>query len=234
MADYNQYCPVARATEILADRWTPLIIRELLAGSEHFNDIERGLPGISRSLLASRLRHLEDTGVIERQSGDRPNLTAYHLTAAGRDLQVIVERMGAWGVRWAFGEPKPEELDPVLLVWKMHQRIRRYLLPSTRVVIEFDFSGPHGRRIWLVLLPTDVSVCLKPPGFDPDLVLHADLAFFHRVWLGAIDYDVAVRCGRITIDGPRPLVRQLPKWFSWSPMARFVRAERESGRRMRR
>ena len=141
MADYKQYCPVARATEILADRWTPLIIRELLAGSEHFNDIERGLPGISRSLLASRLRHLEDTGVIERQSGDRANLTAYHLTAAGRDLQDVVARMGAWGVRWAFGEPKPEELDPVLLLWKMHQRIRRYLLPSTRVVVEFDFSG---------------------------------------------------------------------------------------------
>src|SRR4029453_15585481 len=128
MTEYRQYCPVARASEIIADRWTPLIVRELLAGSRHFNEIERGVPGISRSLLASRLRHLEDAGVAERRTSDRPNATEYYLTDAGRDLETVLDRLGAWGVRWAFGEPKPEELDPVLLLWKMHQRIDRELL----------------------------------------------------------------------------------------------------------
>src|SRR5258705_2565291 len=116
MAKYHQYCPVARASEILADRWTPLIVRELLAGSQHFNEIHRGLPGISRSLLVSRLRHLEDRGVVQRSHRVRPNCIEYCLTDAGRDLQRVIERIGEWGVRWAFGEPKLDELDPATLV----------------------------------------------------------------------------------------------------------------------
>ena len=129
MAEYRQYCPIARASEIFADRWTPLIVRELLMGSQHFNEIERGLPGISRSLLVSRLRHLEDRGVIQRRTRLRPNRIEYSLTDAGRDLQRVIERLGEWGVRWAFGEPKLEELDPAVLVWKMHQRVDRSRLP---------------------------------------------------------------------------------------------------------
>ncbi len=204
-----------------------MIIRELLAGSAHFNDIERGLPGISRSLLASRLRHLEDTGVLERSTGTRTHATEYHLTAAGHDLQKVIERFGAWGVRWAFGEPRPEELNPVLLLWKMHQRVRRDLLPATRTVVEFNFSGRHGRRLWLVLAPQEVSVCVKPPGFDTDLIVRAELAYFYQVWLGYIDYATAIRAHAISLEGPSRLVREFPRWFSWSPMARFVRSERE-------
>jgi DNA-binding HxlR family transcriptional regulator len=116
MQKYKQYCPVARAAEILADRWTALIVRELILGSHRFNEIERGLPGISRSLLASRLRDLEDAGVIERLPGAQPKVTAYHLSEAGRDLTTVIETLGAWGVRWAFGEPRPEELDAGLLI----------------------------------------------------------------------------------------------------------------------
>jgi len=224
MTRYDQYCPVARASEIFADRWTPLIIRELLAGSLQFNRIERGLPGISRSLLSARLRHLEDAGVVERRKAGQS--IEYHLTDAGRDLQRVVEGLGAWGVRWAFGEPRPEELDPVLLLWKMHQRIRRDLLPPARIVVEFDFTGQNRRRLWLILEPREVSVCLKPPGFDPDLIVHADLTFFYRVWLGYIEYNDAVRTKRIVVDGAPALARSLPRWFTWSPMARFVRMER--------
>jgi DNA-binding HxlR family transcriptional regulator len=226
MAEYRQYCPVARATEILADRWTPLIVRELLAGSRHFNEIERGLPGISRSLLAARLRHLEDAGVLERQPGARPNVSEYHLTAAGHDLQCVIDRLGAWGVRWAFGDPQPEELDPVLLLWKMHRRIRRTLLPHARTVIEFDFRGRCGRRLWLVLDPREISVCLKPPGFDPDLIVRSELSFFYRLWLGYVDYAAALKSGALTVDGSPALARELPRWLMWSPMARYVRAER--------
>jgi len=205
MQKYKQYCPVARASEILADRWTPLIVRELILGSHRFNEIERGLPGISRSLLASM---------------------AYHLSEAGKDLKTVIETPGAWGVRWAFGEPRPEELDAGLLIWRIHQRINRELLPERRTVVEFDFTGPRGRRVWLLLEPREVSVCVTPPGFDSDLIVRADLAFFYRVWLGHIEYDAAIRCRSMVVEGLPALAKQLPQWFMWSPMARFVR-ERE-------
>jgi DNA-binding HxlR family transcriptional regulator len=227
MAEYHQYCPVARASEIFADRWTPLIVRELLLGSRHFNEIKRGLPGISRSLFVSRLRLLEDSGVVERHASKRPNVTEYLLTEAGMDLKPVIEGLGQWGVKWAFGEPKPDELDPALLLWKIHQRIHRHLLPPGRTVVEFELTGRGGRRLWLVLEQRQVSLCLKPPGFDSDLVVRADLSSLYRVWLGRVDYDAAVRSGKIDVEGPRELARALPRWFMWSPMARFVQAGRE-------
>jgi DNA-binding HxlR family transcriptional regulator len=174
MQKYNQYCPVARASEILADRWTPLIVREVILGSHRFNEIERGLPGISRSLLASRLRTLEDAGVFERLPGAQARVMEYHLSDAGRELKAVVEALGAWGVRWAFGEPRPEELDAGLLVWRIHQRIDRERLPDRRTVVEFDFTGPRGRRVWLVLEPREISVCVTPPRFDADLVVRGE------------------------------------------------------------
>lgn len=224
MARYKQYCPVARAAEILADRWTPLIVRELLAGSRHFNEIERGLPGISRSLLSARLRHLARNGVVERRAGERPAAVEYVLTPAGGELRQVLEHFGAWGVRWAFQEPRADELDPALLLWKVHQRIDRSALPRTRTIVEFEFTGRNGRRLWLVLEPEDVSVCLKPPGFTPDLTVRADLRLFYRVWLGYVDWGAAVRSGGIAVEGPPSLGRDLPRWFLFSPMAKFVRA----------
>jgi DNA-binding HxlR family transcriptional regulator len=221
MAEYHQYCPVARASEILADRWTPLIVREMLAGSRHFNEIRRGLPGISRSLLVSRLRHLEESRVIERREGG--TFPEYLLTEAGSELKNVIEKLGAWGVKWAFNEPNDEELDPALLLWKMHQRIDRAQLPPGRTVVQFDFGSRRTRRLWLVLSPHEVSVCLKPPGFDSDLIVRADVALLYRVWLGHTDYQAAVRHGDLTVEGSRELARSLPHWFLWSPMARFVR-----------
>jgi DNA-binding HxlR family transcriptional regulator len=223
MQKYNQYCPVSRAAEILGDRWTLLIVREMILGSHRFNEIERGLPGISRSLLASRLRHLTDAGIVERLPAAHSRLAEYHLSEAGRDLKNVIEPLGAWGVRRAFGEPKPEELDPVLLVWKIHQRINRDLLPERRTVVEFDFTGPRPHRAWLVMQPSEVSVCATPPGFDSDLVVRADLAGFYRLWLGYVDYEVALRSGAVVVEGPPGLVRDFPRWLLWSPMSRFVR-----------
>lgn len=230
MQKYHQYCPVAQASEILADRWTPLIVRELILGSHRFNEIERGLPGISRSLLASRLRDLEAAGVVERVCTAQAKTAQYHLTQAGRELKSVIEALGAWGVRWAFGEPIPEQLDAPLLVWKIHQRIDRDRLPEGRTVVEFDFTGPHPHRAWLVLEQSEVSVCVTPPGFPVDLIVRADLAYFHRVWFGEIEYDAAVRCGAVVVQGLPRLARQLPQWLMWSPMSRFVR-ERTQVRR---
>ena len=226
MVEYRQYCPVARAAEIFADRWTPLIMRELVAGSRHFNELQRGLPRISRSLLASRLRRLEDAGVIARRRAP-PNAVDYDLTAAGRGLGTVIDALGAWGARWAFGEPRPRELDPVLLLWRMHRRGELDLVPKPRLVIEFDFTGRCGRRLWMVLEPREASVCLRPPGFDPDLVVRAELALFHRVWLrGAVDFRRAVDAGIITVEGAPKLRRGLPRLFKWSPMAPWVRMAR--------
>ncbi len=229
MQKYKQYCPVARASEILADRWTPLIVRELMAGSHRFNQIERGLPGISRSLLVSRLRELEASGVVERRCPPRSRIAEYQLTDAGSDLKRVIEALGTWGVAWAFGEPAPEELDAGLLIWKMHQRINRELLPDGRTVVEFDFTGPRGRRVWLLLERREVSVCVMPPGFDSDLVVRADLAFFYRVWLCQTDYDAALRSGGVVVEGVPALARQLPRWLRWSAMAPLVVAHSSGG-----
>ena len=224
MQKYKQYCPVAKASEIIAERWTPLIVRELIAGSHRFNEIERALPGISRSLLASRLRQLEAAGIIERVPRAEARVPEYHLSEAGRALKPVIEALGAWGVRWAFGDPRPEELDAGLLVWKIHQRVHRDLLPERRTVVEFDFTGPRGRRVWLLLEPREISVCVTPPGFDSDLVVHADLAFFYRVWVGHVEFGSALRGGAVVVDGPPALATHLPEWLMWSPMAPFVRA----------
>lgn len=229
MQRYNQYCPVARATEILGDRWTLLIVRELIAGSRRFNEIERGLPGISRSLLASRLRDLQRSGVIERLPGAGRHVTDYHLTAAGRDLKSVIEALGSWGVNWAFDEPADDDLDAGLVVWKVHQRIDRSALPEGRTVVEFDFTGPRPQRVWLVLEPAEVSVCITPPRFEANLVVRTSLASFMQLWFGRVDFDGAIRCGAVVVDGPAHLARQLPRWLLWSPMAPFVR-ERERHR----
>src|SRR2546421_5529373 len=179
---YGQYCPVARAAEIFADRWTVLIVRELLADVSHFNELERGLPGMSRTLLTERLRRLERTGVLERRAASRGKPTQYRLTDAGRDLQRVVDLFGEWGARWAFGEPRPNELDPIILLWWMRRRVALDSVPRRRLVIEFNFRGGPKQKYWLLIEPTDVSVCLKHPGFDVDVIVNADLMAFYRVW----------------------------------------------------
>jgi DNA-binding HxlR family transcriptional regulator len=231
---YGQYCPVARAAEILADRWTVLIIRELLADIHHFNELERGLPGMSRTLLAERLRRLERTGVLERRSALRGQRTQYRLTAAGRELQQIVDLFGEWGARWAFGDPRPNELDPIVLLWWMRRRVCLDRIPRRRVVIEFAFRGGPKRGYWLLIEPTDVSVCLKHPGFEIDLLVTADIMAFYRVWLGRSTLTEALRRKQVHLDGTPANVRAFPQWFTWSPMADTVRAATADRRTLRR
>jgi DNA-binding HxlR family transcriptional regulator len=221
---YGQYCPVARASEILADRWTPLIVRELLAGLRHFNDLDRGLPGISRALLVERLRRLERMGIVERRAGPDGRTVEYAPTRAGRELQRVIDVLGGWGARWAFGDPRPSELDPVVLLWWMRRRVHRPRLPAGRTVIQFDFRGERSGSYWLVLERADVSVCLQHPKFDVDLRVGADIAAFYRVWLGRTTLDVAMRAGLVRIDGMPAATRAFPRWFAWSPMVDAVRA----------
>jgi DNA-binding HxlR family transcriptional regulator len=224
MYQYGQYCPVARAAEILADRWTMLIVRELLADVNHFNELERGLPHMSRTLLSERLRRLEQTGVLERRGASRGKRTEYRLTPAGRELQPIIDLFGEWGARWAFGAPRPNELDPIILLWWMRRRVAINRVPHRRVVIQFDFRGTPQRSYWLVIDRSDVSVCLKHPGFEVDVILTADIMTFYQVWLGGLVLTEAIRKGDVRLDGAPVDIRAFSTWFTWSPMAETVRA----------
>ena len=221
---YGQYCPVARAAEILADRWTLLIIRELLADIKHFNELERGLPRISRMLLVERLRRLERTGVLERRGASRGKPTEYRLTAAGCELQRIIDDLGQWGARWAFGQPRPSELDPIILLWWMRRRVALENIPRRRVLIEFHFRNVQKQYYWLLIESADVSVCLKHPGFDVDLTVIADILSFYRVWLGHTSLSDALRRDQVRLEGSPADIRAFPQWFTWSPMAETIRA----------
>jgi DNA-binding HxlR family transcriptional regulator len=231
MYKYGQYCPIARAAEILGDRWTLLIVRDLLNGARHFSELERGLPGISKALLANRLRHLRDVGVLEkRRNNNGRKTTEYHLTPAGEELQTVMQALQTWGARWGFGEPDPEELDPLLLLWWIRGRVRQDCLPDERTVVEFNFHGAADGSYWLVLTTTDVSLCLQYPGYEVDVVVTADLASFFQVWLGWMSYADALSTKRIEVEALPGLARDFPNWFAWSPAFATVRAER-SGRR---
>ncbi|RNL65345.1 transcriptional regulator [Nocardioides marmoriginsengisoli] len=221
MKEYAQYCPVALASSVFAERWTPLIIRELVIGGRRFNEIDRGLPGISRSLLKQRLDHLERKGVVERV--ELPQGHEYQLTPAGRDLEGVIMAVGEWAVRWMFSEPEPREVDPVTLTWWMSRRLVVETLPERRTVIQFDYTGADPTRIWMVIERRESSVCTDPPGFDSDLVVSTDPVTLMRVFSGIIRYPQALGEGTITVNGPPGLARALPQWFAWSPFAPAVR-----------
>jgi hypothetical protein len=154
----------------------------------------------------------------------------YSLTRAGQELLPVVEALVGWGARWAFGEPEPVHLDPVLLLWSMRGGVRRDRLPARRVVVQFDFRGATADTMWLLLEPADSSVCLTPPGFEIDVVVTADLAALYRVWLGHLSLAAARRAELVRLEGPPALVRAFPTWWTWSPSAPAVRAAaRERG-----
>jgi len=224
MHSYGQYCPVAKAAEVLGDRWTLLIVRDLIClRARHFNDLVRGLPGISRSLLAQRLQQLERMGIIERHSCGKGRATEYHLTGAGKELRPVIEALLEWGAQFAFGEPDEAELDPVLLLWWMRRGTHLDRLPPQRVSVQFDFYGARTGTYWLLLEPSDVSVCLQYPGFDIDLLVTADIAAFYRVWMGGMTFAESLRRKSVQLDGIPALVRAFPTWFALSPAAETVR-----------
>ena len=218
MRSYAQYCPIAKASEILGDRWTLLIVREMLGGAKGFNELQRGLPGISRSVLTDRLRSLERTEVVARRTGPNGRTLEYQLTLAGRDLEPVVQAIGEWGATWSFTDPGPEELDPDLLIVWMARHVHREQLPLGRTVLQFDFRDP-AKRYWMVLEPSEVSVCLQHPGFDIDLKLSVDTATLYRVYLGRAGLGDAMRTQQLTMSGPRALQRGIGRWFAWSAFA---------------
>jgi DNA-binding HxlR family transcriptional regulator len=226
MRGYAQYCPIAKASEVLGDRWTLLIVRELLGGARGFNELQRGLPGISRSVLTDRLRSLERAEIVERRTGPKGRTLGYGLTLAGRDLEPVVQAIGEWGATWSFTDPRPDELDPDLLIVWMARHVDRAQLPLDRTVVRFDFRDP-AKRYWMVLEPREVSVCLQHPGFDVDLQVGVDTATLYRVYLGRADLGGALRARKLTLSGPRALQRAFGRWFAWSAFAPASRRAEE-------
>jgi DNA-binding HxlR family transcriptional regulator len=219
MGTYRQFCPIAKASEILAERWTFLIVRELLLGSHHFSELERGLTAIPRSLLVHRLRSLESAGLLLRECAANGRTHAYRLTEAGNELAGVLDQLGTWGQRWVNDEIRPQDIDPSLLMWNMRRRLNKHLLPPRRVVVQFDFEGVKSETYWLIIDRGEIEVCKTNSGFEPDLFVRADVRAMIAVWLGRLDMSHALQVGSIELEGPRELVSAFPDWLALSPFA---------------
>ena len=220
---YSQFCPIAKASEILANRWTPLIMRELMAGMDSFNNIHRGVPLISRAVLVARLRELEHHGIIERRPRADRNGHDYRLTVAGDAFRPIIAALGQWGLVHARDRIQPTDLDPTILMWGLRKRADLGALPDRRVVVRFEFSGvPRGhtrfRIMWLVLERSGVDVCAKDPGFPVDVVFRGKVADLVAVCLGHATWrDLAGKA--LSIEGDRRIAKHLPAWLRLDKVA---------------
>lgn len=221
MSSYGQYCPISRSAEVLGDRWTIHIVRDLLTGTTRFNDLIRGNPGLGRALLSRRLRQLRATGVVEQAEDG-----SYRLTAAGRDLEPVVFGLATWGARWTFGEPTAEELDPDLLLWWLHRQMDTTRLPGRRFTVYVPFTD-HPKRYWIVA-DQGASLCLADPGFEIDVTLRTDRAALYRTYLGHTSLVEAQRAGRVELDGSRGAVKAFFDAFGQSPVATIVNEESRS------
>ncbi len=214
---YNQFCPIAKASEVLAQRWMPLILRELMADNRTFNDIHRGVPLISRAVLVARLRDLEHHGIIERRARKDGPGHQYWLTPAGEAFRPVVSELAHWGLVHARDALRPDDLDPSFLLWGFRKRANRDALPDRRIVVRFEFSGVPAkwsklRTLWLLLERSVVDVCVKDPGYPVDVVCRGKIADFVSVYLGhALWRDMVGKS--LFVEGDRSLVQSLPGWI---------------------
>lgn len=220
-ASYKQFCPVAMAAEILCTRWTMLVVRELVAGSTRFNDIRRGVPKMSRTLLSQRLKELEEQGIVARHviSHDT-GLHEYRLTEAGYDLLSVVEAFGNWGQKWVESRLTLQNLDPALLMWDMHRNLDPSPLPARRTVIQFrfpEFSAAQ-RNYWLLIEQTgEVELCSTDPGGEVDLFVTTDLKTMTAIWMGLT--TVKAEEHKIEFDGNKKIAADMQTWLGLSPFA---------------
>jgi DNA-binding HxlR family transcriptional regulator len=230
MKTYGQFCSIARALDLLGERWTLLIVRELLCGSRRFGEVRRGIALISRTVLAARLRELADAGVIERLGGGGG--PEYRLTPAGLELGAVVRELGTWGQRWLPRELRPSELDAGALLWDVHRRVRRDALPARPIVLRIeltDVRGPAARH-YLLLRRTEVSLCTVNPGFPEELCLRASRRVLVGWWRGDLTFRQALGAG-LALEGRREWVRAFPSWFERYLFAGVAPAPRASGAR---
>ncbi len=229
MKSYGQFCAIARALELLGERWTLLVVRELLCGSRRFGEIRRGIPRISRTMLSVRLRALAEAGVVEVRDGAAG--PEYGLTAAGHELAAVIRELGTWGQRWLPRELRRSELDVRALVWDIRRRVRRERLPEQPLVIILEYAdgrGPEARH-YLLLRRSEVSLCTGNPGYPEALHVRGDRRTLIAWWRGDLTFRQAQAAG-LTVTGPRALVRAFPTWFE---RYLFAAVEPVSGARTR-
>jgi DNA-binding HxlR family transcriptional regulator len=219
MMRYGQFCPIAKAAEIVAERWTPLVVAEMLAGSTHFSDIRRGVPLMSQTLLSKRLKELERVGVVERR-GTNPRRPEWHLTQAGRALAPVIQHLGEWGLCYAQDPLQEGDLDVTILTWNIRRRVDANLFGNRRVTVEFEFTDvPKGkRRWWFVNDRGIVDLCPSDPGFPVDVYITTDIRTMVHVWVGKMSLESAVRSERMEIIGPRQLCKLVRSWLLYSPI----------------
>lgn len=222
MASYGQFCPLAKAMEILDERWTMLVMRELLAGSTHFNDLRRGNPKMSPALLSKRLRRLERSGIVQRRA--EGTHVSYVLTPSGEELRPAVEALAVWGIRW-IGELGEEDLDPHLLLWDMRRTLPLQAWPRGRTVVAFEFDDvPRGAaRWWLCISGNQVDVCDFDPGFDADLTVRTGLRTMVELWRGDRSWQQTLRGELIALTGTSELAHRLPVLLGQMPTAAVPR-----------
>ena len=230
MRTYGQYCPIARGAEIFAERWTPLIVRNLYLGCGSFGEILEGAPGLSRTLLSLRLKQLEQLGVVASAAKSDGRGHHYELTSAGHDLFKVCQSLGEWGARWL--EIAPENLDPFVALWSMCKALRRDRLPDRRVVLRFDFTGlPRRERYWLLIERGETEICKTYRGFDENLYITAEAEAFVKWHAGQLSWAQATRGDRIQLDGPAWLVRAFPTWNARSMFAHIRPVSRSDTKR---
>ncbi|MDQ1128361.1 helix-turn-helix domain-containing protein [Microbacterium sp. SORGH_AS_0888] len=213
-----EYCPVSIGASLIGERWSLLIVRELMTGASRFNDIQRGLPGLSRSTLTERLRYLERLGVIAARRDPR----GYALTIEGEALRPVILAIGEWTVKHHFPTPTERQSDPSMIIWRVSQGLNRDALPEGRFTIEFRFPGSPKPRAWIVLRGREPTVCLEHPGYDIDLVVTATARVWNEVWYGHRALPAAVREGEIELLGAPAATRAFSAWFTLSPFASSV------------
>jgi len=218
---YKQFCPVAMAAELLCTRWTVVVLRELIAGSTRFNDLRRGVPKMSPTLLSQRLKELEAAGIIERKKLKSANgVYEYRMTQSGEDLRPVIDAMGFWGQKWVQAKQSLKNLDPSLLMWDMRRNLNPSPLPKRRTTIEFLYQGlPASKRTWwLVVEPHgEVDLCSLDPGFDVDLHVATDLRTMTAIWMGLT--TVEKERDKISLTGARDIGKTMQTWLGLSPFA---------------
>lgn len=222
---HGQFCTVARSAEVLCERWTPLVLRELLCGSRRFNDLHRGVPRMSTSLLAQRLRRLEEFGVVRRAAAGK--VWEYSLTPAGEDLRPIITALGHWGARWIGSRLRREELDAGLLMWDVRRSVRIETFPSVPVIIHFRFRDARTgeRQWWLVVEDGAADLCRDDPGRDVTLVVEATVRALTEVWTGDRTPEQAIQAREVRVEGARRDAAKLWQWLGSSAFAPTRRRE---------
>jgi len=226
MNGYGQFCPVAQALDLVGERWTLLVVRELLCGNYRFGEILNGVPLMSRSLLAQRLKALEEARLVERSPRVGGNGFEYRLTAAGQELRPVVEGLGTWGQRWIRRHTDADNLDPVLLMWDLRRNLDPQTLPRQQTVVMFWFRDLAAKRsrYWLRIERPEIELCLTNPRLDVDLTVETTLPTMVDVWMGGRDVRAAIRAGAITLAGSAALTHDFPTWLLLSIFAKIPAA----------